>query len=130
MRYIWDARARNDSRGVKQGQTALGMLFLPHLWSAAPSMTIASIARHAAERPGAVAVINNGIAISYAELARAIGQFAQAVLALGPKPGAVVGIECRDHYLSLLLHLACERLGAGTFTISLSDLAGAVLPFR
>jgi fatty-acyl-CoA synthase len=85
-------------------------------------MTIAAITSHAVERPNAVAVINNGIAITYAELARAVGSVGQALGELGLRPGHSVAIECRDQYLHLLLLLGCERAGVVSGSVIATEL--------
>ncbi len=54
-------------------------------------MTFDHIARHAAARPGAIAIVNNGFAISYEGLARAVAQFTQALGGLGLRPGQAAG---------------------------------------
>ena len=86
-------------------------------------MTDAAILRQAAERPAATAVINNGSAIPYAALAKAMTQFANALHALGLRPGQMAAIECRDQYLHLLLLLAAERLGVATVSFVARELA-------
>jgi len=74
-------------------------------------MTSDYVAYHAAERPEAVAIIHDGRAISFAELGRAIGGFAEGVRALGVRPGAAVAVGVNHLYVHWLLLLACERLG-------------------
>lgn len=86
-------------------------------------MTDAAILLQAAERPAATAVINNGSAIPYAALAKAMTQFANALHALGLRPGQMAAIECRDQYLHLLLLLAAERLGVATVSFVARELA-------
>jgi acyl-CoA synthetase (AMP-forming)/AMP-acid ligase II len=74
-------------------------------------MTADHVAHHAAEHPDAVAVIHDGRAISFAELRRDIGRFAEGVRALGLMSGATLAVGTNDVYVHWLLLLACERLG-------------------
>ena len=76
------------------------------------------IAYHAAERPEAVAIVNDDRSITYAELDRDIRLFAAAIRGLGVAAGGFVGIGCDDLHLSLLLLMACERLGAAPATLT------------
>jgi acyl-CoA synthetase (AMP-forming)/AMP-acid ligase II len=74
-------------------------------------MTLDFIAYHAAERPGAVALINEGREITYADFARAIPKFTRALRAFGLPRGARVAIGCEDTYFHWLLRIGCEQLG-------------------
>jgi len=85
-------------------------------------LTQAAIARHTAANPGGIAVINNGISISYGDLGRAVASFSEALVALGLRPGQVAAIECGVQYLHLLLVLACERLGVVSASFAASEL--------
>ena len=87
-----------------------------------PPPTIAAIIRHAGERPGAAAVVNNGVATTYADLARTIAGFAQALAALGLRPGQTAAVQCGDQYLHLLLLLAAERSGIATASFVSGEL--------
>lgn len=88
-------------------------------------MTVAAIAHHAAERPSAVAIVSNGVDISYAQLARNIGRFAQALEAMGLGPGSSAAVQCRDGHLHLLLLLACESLSVATASLVAGELETA-----
>jgi len=81
----------------------------------ARSTTADYIAFHAADRPDAVALIENGRAISYADLDRDIGKVTAALGDFGLAPGSRVAVGCDSVYVHWLLLTACERL----------DLAGA-----
>ena len=72
------------------------------------------VALHASERPDAVALINDGRAISYAEFQRDIGKFAAALGEFGLPPRSVVAVGCDDFHLHWLLLLAFERLNVAT----------------
>jgi len=84
------------------------------------------IAFHAADRPGAAALIDNGRAISYAELGRDIGKFTAALGDFGLAPGSRVAIGCANLYVHWLLLAACERLGI--VSASYVDEGGAATP--
>jgi acyl-coenzyme A synthetase/AMP-(fatty) acid ligase len=75
-------------------------------------MTADFIRFHAAERPEAVALVNEGREITYARFAGDIGKFVRGLRDLGVARGAKVAIDCRDIYLDWLLRLACEELSA------------------
>ena len=72
------------------------------------------LARHAAERPEGVALINDGRTISYAELSRDIDRAAGALWEFDLQPGSAVAVGCDDFYLHWLLLLAFERLNVAT----------------
>jgi len=72
------------------------------------------IALHAAERPDAAAVVNNGHAISYAEFDRDIGRFTAALSEFGLPRGVTVAVGCEDFHIHWLLLLALERLDVAT----------------
>ena len=72
------------------------------------------IALHAAERPDAAALINNGRAISYAEFYRDVGKFVAALREFELPRGTAVAVGCRDFYVHWLLLLALERLNVAT----------------
>lgn len=75
-------------------------------------MTAEFIRFHAAERPDAVALVNDGREITYAKFAGDIGRFVRGLRDLGVSRGTRVAIDCRDIYLDWLLRLACEELCA------------------
>jgi len=72
------------------------------------------IAAHARERPEAIALVSDGRAISYGELARDIPRFAAALRELDARRGSIAAVGCDDLHLHWLLLLAFERLGVGT----------------
>ena len=84
-------------------------------------MTSDYIAYHVAERPDAVAIVNNGRHVTYAELARHIRKFTHALRALGLAPGAKAAINCDSSYFNWLLRLAFERLRVITAVVELPD---------
>ncbi|HKX08321.1 MAG TPA: class I adenylate-forming enzyme family protein [Stellaceae bacterium] len=73
-------------------------------------MTASFIAFHAAERPEAAALIENGRSITYAEFSRDIGKFTQALREFDLSPGARIAIGCDNLHVHWLLRLACEQL--------------------
>jgi acyl-coenzyme A synthetase/AMP-(fatty) acid ligase len=72
------------------------------------------VALHAAERPEAVALIEDGRAISYAQFSRDIGKLTVALRDLGLPRGSVVAVACRSIYTHWLLLLACEQLNVAS----------------
>lgn len=81
------------------------------------------IARHAAERPEAVALVNRGKAITYAEFARDIRRFAAALREFGVPSGGLAAVGCDDFHLHWLLLLAFERLNVGTASYHGAEIA-------
>ncbi len=75
-------------------------------------MTTEYIAFHAAERPAAVAFIENGRELTYAQLAHDIRAFAGTLLELGVGHGSRVGLRLDLSYLQWVLLLALDRLRA------------------
>jgi acyl-coenzyme A synthetase/AMP-(fatty) acid ligase len=86
------------------------------------------LAFHAAERPSAIALVDNGRAIAYEEFRRDAAKFTRALRDLGVTGGAEVAVGCRDLYLHLLLLVALERLGAVTVSLGNEEGHGAVPP--
>ena len=80
-------------------------------------MTADFVAFHAAERPRAVALVNNGEEITYARFYRDIRRVERALRELGLSPGATVAIECADTYFHWLLRIAFEELGVVTASL-------------
>jgi acyl-coenzyme A synthetase/AMP-(fatty) acid ligase len=74
-------------------------------------MTADYVAYHAAERPHAIALIDNGRSVSYAELSRDIRKAMGALRELGLGTGGSVAVGTEHLYMHWLLLLACERLG-------------------
>jgi acyl-coenzyme A synthetase/AMP-(fatty) acid ligase len=77
-------------------------------------MTADYIAFHAAERPDAVAFIDNERAITYSRFNRDIRQFMRALREFGLRRGSWAGIGCANLYLHWVLLLAFERFGIAT----------------
>jgi acyl-coenzyme A synthetase/AMP-(fatty) acid ligase len=71
------------------------------------------ILRCSRQTPQAIAVIENGVAYSYATLARNIVLASRVLATAGLAPGMIAGIECESRYLNLVLNLAAEIVGAG-----------------
>lgn len=77
-------------------------------------MTADYVAFYASERPEAVAFIDNGRSVTYAQFNRELRQFMRALSGLGLRRGSCVGVGCDDHYLHWVLLLAFQRLGVAT----------------
>jgi acyl-coenzyme A synthetase/AMP-(fatty) acid ligase len=80
-------------------------------------MTANFVAFHAAERPDAVAFIDNGHAITYAQFNREIRRCMRALSDLGASWGSWVGVGCDDVYFHWLLLVAFQRLGIATASL-------------
>jgi len=91
-------------------------------------MTASFIAFHAAERPDAVALVENGRSISFAEFSRDIGKFTQALREFALPPGGKVAIGCDNLYAHWLLRLACEELHLVSASVIAQESLSA-LPF-
>jgi acyl-coenzyme A synthetase/AMP-(fatty) acid ligase len=81
-------------------------------------MTVDYVAFHAAERPGAVAFVDNGRRFTYAQFDRDIRKFIRALRELGLQRGSSVGLGCADLYLNWTLLLALERLAVTTLMLN------------
>lgn len=83
------------------------------------------VAFHAAERPDAVALLENGRAISYAEVSRDLAKFTSAIRALGIERGGRIAVGCDSDYIHWLLLAACEHLGIATASYGKSERGAA-----
>jgi 2,3-dihydroxybenzoate-AMP ligase len=83
--------------------------------------TADQVALHAAERPEAVAFIDRGRTISYAQFSRDIGKFSAALRDLGLPPTRTVAVGCDDVYIHWLLLLAFEQLNVATASFDLTE---------
>lgn len=91
-------------------------------------MTASFIAFHATERPEAVALLDNGRAITYAEFSHDIGKFTQALREFDlPEWGRIV-VGCDNLYTHWLLRLACEELHLVSASVTVRESLSA-LPF-
>ena len=79
------------------------------------------VAAHAAERPAAVALIDNVREISYAQFSRDIGKLTAALRDLGLPRGSTAAIACGNLYTHWLLLLACEQLNVATASFDSSE---------
>ncbi len=78
----------------------------------APCRRLAAYVRlHARRRPGHVAVLRDGAAITYARLERDVAGMTEALAKLGLPPGARVALNHHDLYVHLLMLTALESLG-------------------
>jgi 2,3-dihydroxybenzoate-AMP ligase len=75
------------------------------------------IAFHAAERPDAVAIVDDGRAFTYAQLTRNLARFTMALREFGLPPGATTAVGCKSFYIHWLLLLGLERLGVATASL-------------
>lgn len=71
-----------------------------------------ALAHHARSRPEQPAIIEGDRVLRHGALDRAVRQMAAHLLALGARPGAVLGIALRDSTEHLLALYAAARLGA------------------
>jgi acyl-coenzyme A synthetase/AMP-(fatty) acid ligase len=88
-------------------------------------MTLDYIEFHAAERPDAVAFIDNGREITYRRFSSDIRRFIRAMQGFGLTRGAWVGVGCADIYLHWVLLLALDRLGIATISMFRREKPGA-----
>jgi len=79
-----------------------------------PPSTTDYLQFQALHRPAAIALINNGLHISYAEFYRDVTKFTRAMSELDLSRGSSAAIEADNLYLHWLLLLACENLGIAT----------------
>jgi acyl-coenzyme A synthetase/AMP-(fatty) acid ligase len=83
------------------------------------------VALHAAERPGALAFIDDGRAISFAEFNRDIAKFTMELREFRLPPGSTVAVGCSDVLTQWLLLLACERLNVASASFDRLESPGA-----
>ena len=93
-------------------------------------MTAEYVAFHAAERPDAVAIVDNGRSITYREFAREIRKFTRALRSLGLARWSRAAIDCDHTYLGWVLRLAFEQLHVVTAAARLGDDPGALTVLR
>lgn len=87
-------------------------------------MTADFIAFHAAERPDAVAFIQDGRTIGYAELSRDVRALTRALRALGLARGNTVAVGCDHIYAHWVLLLACEELCVASASFQSTEGSG------
>src|ERR1700712_3361274 len=90
-----------------------------------PDLTSTSnyIAWYARRAPGAMAVIEAGVQISYLTLAADLCSCVRMLVELAVKPGLLVGIAMPGRYQTLLLLLSCEIIGATSICLTSDELA-------
>ena len=93
-------------------------------------MTAGYIAFHAAERPDAVAIVDNGRTVTYAEFGRDIRKVTRALRALELPRGTKAAIDRGGPYFDWLLRLAFEPLGVITATVGLPETPDALTLVR
>lgn len=84
-------------------------------------MTLDYIEFHAAERPDAVAFMNDGRAVTYRQFGSDIRKVMSALRGFDLARGEWVGVGCGDHYLHWVLLLALDRLGVATLSLFKSE---------
>lgn len=72
--------------------------------------------------PDAIAVSELGRSYTYRDLGGAIVRFTHALRASSVGPGMLVGIECTNRYLHLVIMLACRLVGATTVSLSATEV--------
>ena len=72
--------------------------------------------------PDAVAVVDNGTAHSYLQVAINTVQYIKMLEAAGLRRGMIVGIVSDYRYLHLLLLIACTAIGAATVSLTAFEL--------
>ena len=85
------------------------------------------VAFHAAERPDTVALLENGRAISYAEVSRDLAKSTSAIREFGIERGGRIAVGCESTYIHWLLLAACEHLGIATASYDKSERGAATL---
>jgi len=70
------------------------------------------IASHGRNRPADPAIVEGGVTLTLADVARRVDSFAAGLAARGIGPGAVVGLCLKDSADHLVMHFAVARLGA------------------
>lgn len=82
-----------------------------------------SILQFAQTQPAAAAIIRGEMTVDYRTLAVRLAQVTQALKELPIERGTLVGIECADRFLHLLIALACEIIGAPTVSFGQDDMS-------
>lgn len=95
------------------------------------SCTAQAIARHARLTPRATAIIEAGVHVTYAELVADLVRYVRALERAAVRPGMLVGVETMNRYLHVQVLLACEVIGAASFSLAPADLtANSAVPRR
>lgn len=82
-----------------------------------------SVLKWARISPKETAIVHGAIEYSYFDLAVYITQFVKALEESGVRRGMLVGIQSQDKYLSLILGLSIEVIGAATLFLSKNEIA-------
>ena len=82
------------------------------------SCTAQFIARYARLTPQAIAIVEAGVHVSYAELAADLLRYVRALERIAVRPGMLVGVETMNRYLHTQLLLACEVIGAKSISLT------------
>ena len=80
------------------------------------------IAWHARATPGATAIVEAGVRVTYGELAADLLRYVCALRSIPIRPGMLVGVATMNRYLHLQVLLACEVVGATTLSLVRSEL--------
>ena len=87
------------------------------------SCTAQFITRYARLTPQAIAIVEAGVPVSYAELAADLLRYVRALERIPVRPGMLVGVETANRYLHTQLLLACEVIGATSISLTAWDLS-------
>lgn len=80
---------------------------------------LAWYARHA---PDTEAILEDGLRVTYLDLAAGLLRYAHALRQLGVAPGEVVGLQTPHRRVHLTLALACELIGAVSLSLTADEL--------
>lgn len=92
-----------------------------------PPSTADYLAFHAAHTPGAVALVEDGVEISYARFHSDLLRITPALAALGVARGSLVSVSCAGLYIHWLLLLGWESLGVATASFVQGDLSATLI---
>ncbi len=88
------------------------------------SPLLAAIFRHADETPAKAAVVDGGLSVSYAELARNVRRAANALVSLGVRRGDRVAISAQKGVEYVYFYLGAQLIGAANVVVDADTNAG------
>jgi acyl-CoA synthetase (AMP-forming)/AMP-acid ligase II len=89
--------------------------------------TASFLAYHAAARPEAAALVQDGVPVTYSRFYADANRMTRVLAGFGLQPGAIVVVESGDDYLHWLILLACEGLGLLSASFSAKEESPAAL---
>ena len=92
-----------------------------------PPSTADYVAFHAAHSPNAVALVEDGVEISYARFHADLQRFTHALAVLGLTRDSLVSVSCARLYIHWLLLLGWENLGIATASFVRGDLSTTLI---